>query len=144
MHMNTTLIRFALLALIAAVSLSAQTASPQGPPNRDSPEPFFRGSDKKDKNEEANLRTLQGVVKDESDNFLEGAVVQLKNKKTDDIRSFITLKDGAYVFHGLSPNIDYEIKASSKGRISPVKIVSVFDSRKKLVMNLKVEKKDSK
>jgi hypothetical protein len=132
MNMYTTLLRGFLLAVAAASILSAQ-------PQKE-PEPFFRGSDKKDKNEEANLRTLSGVVKDESDHFVEGAVVQLKNRKTDEIRSFITLQDGAYRFNGLSPNIDYELRAASKGRVSGTKTVSVFDTRKKMIFNLKVEK----
>ena len=137
MIMNTTIVRGLLLAAFAASIAAAQ-------PQKDNPEPFFRGSDKKDKNEEANLRTLSGVVKDESDKFVEGAVVQLKNKKTDQIRSFITLQDGAYYFNGLSPNIDYEIKAASQGRVSGTRTVSVFDARKKLVFNLKVEKVEKK
>lgn len=143
MIMNTRLIPGFLLAALAVSILTAQP--PKG--KEDKPDPFFRGSDKKDKNEEANLRTLSGVVKDESDGFVEGAVVQLKNKKTDQIRSFITLQDGAFYFNGLSPNVDYELKAASKGRASGIKIVSVFDSRKKLVYTLKlakVEKKDPK
>ena len=134
--MNTTLGRAVLLGALAAAILAAQ-------PQKE-PEPFFRGSDKKDKNEEANLRTLSGVVKDDSDALVEGAVVQLKNKKTEHIRSFITLQDGAYYFNGLSPNIDYELKAASKGRVSGTKTLSVFDTRKKLVFNLKVEKMEKK
>ncbi len=140
MTMNTRIVRGFLLAAVAASILAAQ-------PKRDNPEPFFRGSDKKDKNEEANLRTVSGVVKDASDSFVEGAIVQLKNKKTDEIRSFITLQNGAYYFNGLSPNIDYEIRAASQGRVSRTKIVSVFDTRKKMIFNLKVEKvkkKDAK
>ena len=138
MSMNPKIIPVFLLTAIATASiLMAQ-------PKRDNPEPFFRGSDKKDKNEEANLRTLQGVVKDEADNFVEGAVVQLRNKKTDQIRSFITLQDGIYKFNGLSPNIDYELKAASNGRVSGIKVVSVFDARKKMIINLKLGKKESK
>ena len=71
-------------------------------------------------------------------------MVQLKNKKSDQIRSFITLNDGAYFFNGLSPNNDYEVKAASKGRVSSTTVVSVFDARKKMIMNLKVEKKEGK
>jgi len=140
MSMNKRFVQAFVLAAAAVSFLAAQPPKAK----EDKPDPFFRGSDKKDKNEEANLRTLQGVVKDESDSFVEGAVVQLKNKKTDQIRSFITLQDGAYFFNGLSPNIDYELKAASKGRVSGTKVVSVFDARKKMVMNLKVEKKEGK
>ena len=139
MSMNKKFIRGFVLAFVAVSVLAAQQKE-----KADNPEPFFRGSDKKDKNEDANLRTLQGVVKDEADNFVEGAVVQLKNKKSDQIRSFITLNDGAYFFNGLSPNNDYEVKAASKGRVSSTTVVSVFDARKKMIMNLKVEKKEGK
>ena len=138
MIMNMRTVRLFLLATIAALPiLEAQQ-------KRDNPEPFFRGSDKKDKNEEANLRTLQGVVKDDSDNFVEGAVVQLKNKKTDQIKSFITLQDGVFIFNGLSNNIDYEVRAASNGRFSAKKVVSVYDARKKMIINLKLEKKEHK
>lgn len=136
MIMNTRTVRLFLLATMAVPPILAAQQK------RDNPEPFFRGSDKKDKNEEANLRTLQGVVKDDSDNFVEGAVVQLKNKKTDQIRSFITLQDGAFFFNGLSNNIDYEVRAASKGHFSAKKVVSVYDARKKMIINLKLDKKE--
>ena len=138
MIMNTRTIRLFLLATVVAMPILVAQQK------RDNPEPFFRGSDKKDKNEEANLRTLQGVVKDDSDNFVEGAVVQLKNKKTDQIRSFITLPDGIFFFNGLSNNIDYEVRAASKGRFSAKKVVSVYDARKKMIVNLTLDKKENK
>src|SRR5580700_9478191 len=56
--------------------------------------------DKKDK-EEDKLRMVQGVVMDAQENLLVGAVVQLKNSKTLQVRSFITQRKGAYQFHGL-------------------------------------------
>jgi hypothetical protein len=69
------------------------------------------------------------------------AIVQLKNTKTLQVRSFITRRDGTYYFHGLSTNIDYELKAEYDGSESSVKTLSVFDSRKKAVINLKLEAK---
>ncbi len=93
------------------------------------------------KGEDTTVRTVQGTVTDASDNAVDGAVVQLKNTKTLQIRSFITKDHGAYYFHGLSPDIDYELKAEYSGASSPTKTLSSFDSRKQAVINLKLNKK---
>lgn len=95
----------------------------------------------KKKNPEDSLRTVQGTVTDAADNPLDGAIVQLKNTKTLQIRSFVTQQHGAYYFHGLSPNVDYEVRADFQGTSSSTKTVSSFDSRKEVAINLKVEKK---
>jgi len=92
-----------------------------------------------DKKENANTRSVQGVVQDGADNALEGAVVQLKDTKSLQIRSFITKADGAYHFHGLSRDIDYELKADHKGKSSDSRRLSNFDSRNQAVLNLKVQ-----
>jgi hypothetical protein len=93
------------------------------------------------KGEDANLRSVQGVVEGPRGNLVEGAVVQLKNTKTLQVRSFITQHDGAYSFHGLSPDVDYELKAEYKELSSPVRRLSVYDTRKKVVLDLKLEAK---
>ena len=98
---------------------------------------------KKEKAEEALLRSGEGAVRDQSDNPVEGAVVQLKNTKTLQVRSFITKPDGTYYFHGLSRNIDYEAKAEKGGFASDSKTVSSFDDRKKITINLKLDQKKS-
>ena len=98
---------------------------------------------KKEKAEEALLRSVEGAVRDQSDNPVEGAVVQLKNTKTLQVRSFITKPDGTYYFHGLSRNIDYEAKAEKGGFASDSKTVSSFDDRKKITINLKLDQKKS-
>jgi len=95
---------------------------------------------KKDKDEDPGTRTVQGVVRDQNDIAAEGAVVQLKNTKTLQVRSFITQQDGNFLFQGLSSNIDYELKADHSGWTSSVKRLSAFDSRTKAVINLKLEK----
>jgi len=93
------------------------------------------------KGEDQNVRTVQGTVFDANDAAVNGAVVQLKNTKTLQIRSFITKENGAYYFHGLSPDVDYELKADNQGASSPTKTLSSFDSRKEAVLNLKFSKK---
>ena len=93
------------------------------------------------KGEDQNVRTVQGTVFDANDVAVNGAVVQLKNTKTLQIRSFITKENGAYYFHGLSPDVDYELKADNQGTSSPTKTLSSFDSRKEAMLNLKFSKK---
>ena len=90
------------------------------------------------KGEDQNVRSVQGVVEDPRGNLVEGAVVQLKNTKSLQVRSFITLREGVYYFHGLSPDVDYELRAEFKELTSPVRGLSVFDSRTKAVVNLKL------
>jgi protocatechuate 3,4-dioxygenase beta subunit len=94
-------------------------------------------ADKKDKGESANQRSVQGTVTDGKDNPVNGAVVYIKNAKTLQIRSFITKEQGAYYFHSLSPDVDYELHAESNGATSSNKTLSSFDSRKQAIINLK-------
>lgn len=96
---------------------------------------FQKGKEKED----PNVRSVQGTVYDGQDNPIDGAVVKLKNTKTLQVRSFITQQGGNYYFHGLSTNVDYELKAEHGGGSSPSKTLSVYDSRKKAVINLKLE-----
>jgi hypothetical protein len=93
------------------------------------------------KDENANIRTVQGVVSNAQGEAVNGAVVQLKNTKTLQIRSFITRDNGNYYFHGLSTDVDYELRADSDGTSSGARTLSSFDSRKLAVMNLKLSPK---
>ena len=86
-------------------------------------------------------RSVQGVVSAADDSVVNGAVVQLKNTKSLQIRSFITQQGGAYYFHDLSPDIDYELRAEYQGASSATKTLSSFDSRKEAIINLKLNAK---
>lgn len=97
-------------------------------------------ADRKNK-QETTTRTLQGVVTDAAEQPVPGAVVQLKDTKSLQIRSYYTKENGRYQFAGLSPDIDYEVKADHAGSSSSTKTVSSFDSRKQAVINLRIEKK---
>jgi len=96
--------------------------------------------EKKKKGEET-TRSVTGAVTAADDAPVTGAVVQLKNTKTLQIRSFITKENGAYYFHELSPDVDYELKADYQGSSSPTKTLSSFDSRKNATINLKLNPK---
>ena len=93
------------------------------------------------KGDDQNNRSVQGSVTTAEDTPLAGAVVKLKNTKTLQIRSFITKEDGSYYFNGLSPDVDYELRADYQGSSSPTKTLSSFDSRKTATINLKLNKK---
>lgn len=126
-----------LMTALSFAALSAFAQTPQKPP--DSPPPFFKGD--KDKDHDPNGRLVEGWVKDETDTVVEGAVVKLKNTKTLQMRSFITKTDGKFRFGALRMDTDYEVKADFKNLSSPQKTISVFDSRKQVVINLKLESK---
>src|SRR5262249_30757896 len=91
--------------------------------------------------EDSSTRTVQGTVFDSTDKPVAGAVVQLKDTRTLQVRSFIALVDGTYHFSGLKVDIDYQLKAVSQGVETGWKTLSVFDDRKTAVINLKLEKK---
>jgi hypothetical protein len=93
------------------------------------------------KKEDPNHRMVHGSVFDPQGNGVEGAVVQLKNTKTLQIRSFISKEQGAYYFHNIDVNVDYELKAEYQNQASPVKTLSTFDNRKEPVIHLRLETK---
>lgn len=96
---------------------------------------------KKKDREDTNTRNVHGVVTDGGDNPVDGVVVQLKDTKTLQVRSFITQDKGQFHFAGLSTNVDYELRAddAKSGTSSGTKTLSVFDSRKQATMNLKLK-----
>ena len=95
----------------------------------------------KDKEDDKPTRTVKGLVTDEAQNPLPQAVVQLKNTRTMDVKSYYTDAQGRFYFAGLDPNIDYEIKAMAKGLREKTRRVSSFDDRMELFyeFNLKPE-----
>lgn len=115
-----------VLAVTAAILLIAASAS--------------FAQEKKKKGEDT-TRSVTGVVTSPDESAAIGAVVQIKNTKTLQIRSFITKENGSYYFHELSPDVDYELKADYQGASSPTKTLSSFDSRKNATINLKLNPK---
>ncbi len=100
--------------------------------------------DKKAKKEAETLRSVQGTVFDKDDKPVVGAVVQLKDVRTLQMRSYISKADGEYHFSSLKIDDDYELEARNKDLTSGTKKVSIFDSRKVVIQNLKVDKPEKK
>jgi hypothetical protein len=96
---------------------------------------------KKEKGRDPNIRNVSGVVTLPDGSPAEGAVVQLKNLKTLQIRSFITREDGKYQFQNLSTSIDYELIATYRDLESAKRTLTIFDTRLDAIVNLKLERK---
>jgi hypothetical protein len=98
-----------------------------------------KGPSREDQKRAATERSLSGFVTNAEGKPVAGAVVQLKNTRTLQVRSFITREKGDYYFSGLSKDVDYELKAQSKGQTSSSKTLSSFDSKAKPVINLQIK-----
>ena len=98
------------------------------------------GQTKKQKQEDAAARSLEGVVLDAQENFVTGAVVKLEDMRTLQVRSFITKEDGKYHFSGLKTEVEYQVRADYMDLTSGWKRLSIFDTRKVASINLKVAK----
>ena len=95
----------------------------------------------KDKKREAQLRTVHGTAVDKDETPIPAAIVYLKNLKTAVVTTYIADEAGRYRFSGLDPNVDYKIHAEHEDSISAKRTISTFDSRKDIVIHLKVDKK---
>lgn len=116
-----------------AAQLPTEPGAPKAPP------PLFKGERQK---KDDRMRQVAGVVRDAGDKPVGSAVVKVKDMKSLAIRSFITKENGQYSFQGLSVGVDYELRAeTSDGSMSSAKILSVYDSRREAVINLKLENK---
>ena len=115
----------ALLVLLSAVAFLGCATSALG---------------QKKKSEETRTRSLKGTVVSADDAPVPGAVVQLKDTKTLQIRSFVAQEDGSFYFNGLNTDVDYELRADFQGASSPTRTLSTFDSRKEATITLKLNK----
>jgi hypothetical protein len=100
--------------------------------------------DKKSKKEEATQRVLKGTVFDKDDQPVVGAVVQLKDVRTLQMRSYISKENGEYHFSSLKIDDDYEVEARNNSMTSGPKKISIFDNRKIVTQNLKTDKPEKK
>ena len=85
------------------------------------------------------LKNLQGKVYDGNNAPISGAIVYLKNSRNNDVKTFLSEKDGNYRFAGLSADTDYTVWAAYHAKKSDTKTVSSFDSRKQVYIDLKIK-----
>lgn len=119
MNRASRLFGFLVLALLAFAASAAGQGKKRGP----------------------QLRTVRGQVFDKQENVLPKSVIYLKNTRTQTVKTHIADDEGKYRFSGLDPNVDYEIHAEHDGQTSQTRTVSSFDSRKEIILNLKVNRK---
>lgn len=110
----------------------------QADPNAGKPSVFLENNRYKPP-KPSNARTIQGMVKDQADNPVAGAIVQLKNIKSSKVVDFATKDDGKFAFRDLFLDADYELLAKRGGLTTAVKKVSIYDTRKEVTINFKLE-----
>lgn len=84
-------------------------------------------------------RSVTGVVTNDDGSPVPGAIVQLKDMKTLQVRSFIAKDKGEYYFNGLSTDTDYEFRAEWNGKSSNTRRLSSFDSHPAVILNLQLK-----
>ena len=93
---------------------------------------------------QGDMRTVRGTVIDRDENPMASAIVHLKNVRTMAVRTYISDTAGTFRFSGLDPNVDYEIHAEHDNLTSNTRTISNFDTRKEIVVPLKVDKEKKK
>ena len=127
------------LVSIASVSLGligSAGAQQTTPPNK--PSVVVENNKEKPK-KDSPYRIIQGIVRDQADNPIAGALVQLKDTKTSKIVNFATKDDGKFAFRDLSMEINYELLAKRGDVASPVRKVSIYDTRKDVTVNFTLQ-----
>ena len=96
------------------------------------------GQNKRTNNDDA-PRSVQGIVTNASGQPQTNAAVLLEDTKSLQIRSFRTGEDGKYHFAGLSPNVEYHLRAEFEGASSKRKTLSIFSNKKAVTIDLKLK-----
>jgi hypothetical protein len=118
----------ALASILAAVALAAQTVTQTSPPDTN-------------RRSSSTSRAIEGTVLSSKGAPVPGAIVQIKDSKTLQVRSYIAQQNGKYQFWGLSNDVNYQLRAMAGGLTSKSKTVSVFNSRRKIILDLKLTQK---
>ncbi len=84
-------------------------------------------------------RIVHGRVEDKAGAVVKGAVVYLKDNRSSQVKSAISLDDGTFRFVQLSLNSDYELWAQLGAVKSKTKSISSFDSKSDITIDLKIE-----
>jgi hypothetical protein len=85
-------------------------------------------------------KTVSGVVMDEAENFIQGAMVELTDLQTQKVLDIYSQEGGQYQFTDLRLDHDYTVKATYKALSSEARQVSSFDTRTRPVLNLTLHK----
>jgi Carboxypeptidase regulatory-like domain len=83
-------------------------------------------------------RRITGIVTDKRGNPLPKSVVHLKNLATLDIQTFLVQEGGEFHFKELNPDLDYEIHAEYRGKISKTVLISRFNADRNVSVRLMI------
>ena len=86
----------------------------------------------------AETRIVQGIVTNDGEP-IKGAVVQIENRATLQLRSYVTQQDGEYHFANLALDAEYQVWAKRGDKESKKQTVSQFNSKKVVKIDLAVE-----
>jgi Carboxypeptidase regulatory-like domain len=85
-------------------------------------------------------REVMGIVRDQQGTPLQGAIVEVENLSTLQVRSFITPVSGHYRFFGLYTDQDYRVRADYHNHWSKRRLLTRFDSANPKVLSLTVRR----
>ncbi len=89
---------------------------------------------------ETAAKTIEGKVLDSGSTPLPGSIVYLQDQKTSVVKTFIATGDGSYRFGQLPADTDYKLWAENAGVKSKIRLISSFDTKLKLDLDLHVSK----
>ena len=84
-------------------------------------------------------RIATGKVVNKTGSAIGGAVVYLKNSRTNSVKTYIADNEGLFRFGELSQETDYVIWAESEGVRSKSREISSFDSQNSFYFTLRVD-----
>jgi len=97
------------------------------------------GNDTPKNSKPSKFRTIVGMVKDQADNPVPGAIVQLKDLRTSKVVAFATKEDGKFSFRDLRLDVNYELVAKHDDQEAPMKKVTIYDTRNEVILTFKLE-----
>ena len=128
------------LAILFSLDSLAQSQRNPGDPNGRQGVPGQVQLPGPRKDQERNGRkNLSGQVVDKPGKGLAQAVVYLKDKKTLEVKTFISNDQGNYRFNSLDADTDYAVHAEYRGAVSRERSVSSFDDRKEVYLLLEID-----
>ena len=116
--------------------LAAAGQAPSSPETRDPKYKLFGASPAQ---RPAATRTVHGMVINKNGQPVKGAVVRLRNLKTNKVKYVTTKEDGTYSFSDLATNVDYHIHATYGSIRSKSHTLSALDDSSRIILNLRVE-----